>query len=138
MRDWLEAIKSNNGTTIAIVVRKSFNREGINFLSEDSFPLQLGVNSYKKDHVIKGHFHKKKEFIVNNIQEVIFFRSGSALVKLYDLDKKFIKSLRLSAGDLVFFVDGGHGFEMDEDTTFIEVKQGPYFGKNNDKALIEE
>jgi hypothetical protein len=134
----LEEINSHDGSTIAIVVRKSFDKKGINFLSEDSFPLQLGVNSYKKGHKIKSHFHKKREIIINSVQEVIYFKSGSALVNLYGRDKNLITSLRLSAGDLIFLVDGGHGFEMAEDTTFIEVKQGPYFGKNNDKELIEE
>jgi hypothetical protein len=133
----LEEIKSHDGSTIAIVVRSNFDKKGVNFLSKDSFPLQLGVNSYVKGHKIKGHFHKKREFIVNNIQEVIYFKSGSALVNLYDQDKKLMKILSLSAGDLIFFVDGGHGFEMAEDTTFIEIKQGPYFGKEKDKELIE-
>jgi hypothetical protein len=133
----LETIKSSDGSTIAIVVAKNFSKEGINFLSEETFPLQLGVNSYKKGHKIKSHLHPKKQVSVSNIQEVIYLKSGRALVKLYDLDKKFLKTVNLSAGDLIFFVDGGHGFEMSEDTTFIEVKQGPYFGKDKDKELIE-
>ena len=137
MSDRLEKIKSNNGSTIAIVVRKNFKKEGINFLSEDTFPLQLGVNSYKKGYKINGHFHQKREVMVNNIQEVIYFKSGSALVKLFDVNKKLVDSVSLSAGDLIFFVDGGHGFEMTEDSTFIEIKQGPYFGKDKDKDLIE-
>jgi hypothetical protein len=135
--DHLEEIKSSDGSTIAIVVRKNFNKEGINFLSEGNFPLQLGINSYKKGYKIKGHFHQKREVVVNSIQEVIYFKSGRALVELYDLNKKLVTSISLSAGDLIFFVDGGHGFEMAEDTTFIEVKQGPYLGKDTDKELIE-
>ena len=137
MSDRLEKIRSNNGSTIAIVVRKNFKKEGMNFLSEDIFPLQLGVNSYKKGYKIDGHFHQKREVMVDNVQEVIYFKSGKALVKLFDLNKKLVESISLSAGDLIFFVDGGHGFEMSEDTTFIEIKQGPYFGKDKDKDLIE-
>ena len=137
MSDRLEKIRSNNGSTIAIVVRKNFKKEGMNFLSEDIFPLQLGVNSYKKGYKIDGHFHQKREVMVDNFQEVIYFKSGKALVKLFDLNKKLVESISLSAGDLIFFVDGGHGFEMSEDTTFIEIKQGPYFGKDKDKDLIE-
>jgi len=133
----LEEIKSSEGSTLAIVVRKGFNKEGVNFLSEENYPLQLGVNSYKKGHKIKGHFHKKRDFVISNIQEVIYFKTGSALVTLFDLNKKLVKSLELFAGDLIFFVDGGHGFEMFEDTTFIEVKQGPYLGNGEDKELIE-
>ena len=133
----LEEIKSSDGSTIAIVVRNSFHKAGINFLSEDTFPFQLGVNSYKKGYTIQSHFHQKRKIVVNSIQEVIYFKSGSALVKLYDLNKKLVKSLSLSTGDLIFLIVGGHGFEMSEDTTFIEVKQGPYLGKDNDKELIE-
>lgn len=133
----MEEIKSSDGSTIAIVVAKNFNKDGINFLSEDSFPLQLGINSYKKGHKIKSHLHPKMKVAVSSFQEVIYLKSGRALVKLYDLDKKFLKSVSLSAGDLIFFVDGGHGFEMSEDTTFIEVKQGPYLGKDKDKELIK-
>jgi hypothetical protein len=133
----LEEIKSSDGSTIAIIVRKRFSKEGINFLSEAVFPLQLGINSYKKGHKIQSHFHQKREVVVNTVQEVIYFKSGSAQVTLYDLNKKLVKSLNLSAGDLIFFVDGGHGFELSEDTIIIEVKQGPYLGKDKDKELIE-
>ncbi len=133
----MDEIKSNDGLTIAIVIRKSFRKEGINFVSNSDYPLQLGINSYKAGHRIENHLHQTREVIINNVQEVLFFKSGEALVHLFDKSKKFVKSLKLSAGDLIFFVDGGHGFEMLKDTVIIEVKQGPYFGKDLDKVLIE-
>ncbi len=133
----MEEIKSSNGDTIAIVIRKDFNREGINFVSDSSFPLQLGINSYKKGHEIKSHFHQKREFVITNVQEVIYLKSGKVLVSLYDLNKTMVQTITLSAGDLIFFVNGGHGLEMLENTTFIEVKQGPYFGQDKDKEPIE-
>jgi hypothetical protein len=133
----LEEIKSSGGSTIAIVVRKDFNKEGINFFSEDVSPIQLGVNTYKKGHKINGHFHPKREVVINTFQEVIYLKRGKVVVELFDFNRKFVKSISLSGGDLIFFVDGGHGFEMSEDTTFIEVKQGPYLGKDKDKELIE-
>ena len=133
----LEEIKSKDGSPIAIIIRKNFDKNGINFFTDNSYPLQLGVNSYKKGHKIRGHIHQKREIVVNNIQEVLYIKSGKVFVTLYDLNNKLIKSADLSAGDLIFFVDGGHGIEMAEDTTFIEVKQGPYFGKDKDKEIIE-
>lgn len=133
----MEEIKSSDGSIIAMVVRKSFNKKGNNFLSDGTFPFQLGVNSYKKGYKIKSHFHQKRAFVVNKIQEVLYFKSGGALVFLYDLNRKLVASVNLFAGDLIFFVDGGHGLEISEDTTIIEVKQGPYLGKDTDKELIE-
>lgn len=133
----MEEIKSDDRELIAIVVRKGFKKEGINFISKEDFPLQLGINSYKKNDKIKPHIHTKREIIVNKVQEVVYIETGKTIVNLYDLNRKKFKSIELSAGDLIFFVDGGHGFEMLEDTKIIEVKQGPYFGREKDKRVIE-
>jgi hypothetical protein len=136
--DFLERIKSADGRIIAIVARGDFVGEGLNFLSENHFPLQLGVNSYKKGAKIRPHFHVERQIIIDRIQEVIYIKSGEALVNLFDFNGVRFKSLNLAAGDLIFFVSGGHGFEISEDTIIIEVKQGPYLGKAEDKVMIDE
>lgn len=128
---------AHDGKVIAIVIRKSFQKSGINFVSEKDFPLQLGVNSYKKGESIKPHSHLNKKLTINKIQEVVHFESGKATVTLYDADGNKFRTLELSEGDTIFFVEGGHGFTMLEDTKIMEVKQGPYFGKDKDKVLIE-
>ena len=133
----MEEIKSDDGRTIAIVVRRDFGKDGVNFVSKEDFPLQLGVSGYKKGATIKAHFHIEKEIKINKIQEVVHIESGRTMVNLYDLNGKKVKSVELSEGDTIFFVDGGHGFEMLEDTKILEVKQGPYFGKDKDKRMIE-
>ncbi len=133
----MEEIRSDDGRIIAIVVRRDFEKEGVNFISKDDFPLQLGVSGYKKGATIKAHFHIEKEIKINKIQEVVHIESGRTRVNLYDLDGKKFKLVELSDDDTILFVDGGHGFEMLEDTRIIEVKQGPYFGKDEDKRMIE-
>jgi len=133
----MEEIKSDDGKIIAIVVRADFEKEGVNFISKPDFPLQLGISSYKKGDKIKAHFHIEKEIRINKIQEVVHIKSGRTMVNLYDLNGKKFKSVELPEGDTIFFVDGGHGFEMLENTKIIEVKQGPYFGKDKDKRMIE-
>jgi len=133
----MEEVKSYDGKIIAIIVKRNFKRDGINFVSKKEFPLQLGISSYKKGEKIKAHFHIKREIKINKIQEVVHIESGRVIVNLYDLNGKKFKSIELSGGDTIFFVDGGHGFEILEDTKIIEVKQGPYFGKDKDKVLIE-
>ena len=44
----MEEIKSDDGTIIAIVVKSEFEKDGVNFVSKQDFPLQLGFSSYKK------------------------------------------------------------------------------------------
>jgi hypothetical protein len=133
----MEEIKSDDGEIIAIVVKRDFEKDGVNFISKQDYPLQLGISSYKKGDTIKAHFHIEKEITINKIQEVVHIKSGRAMVNLYDLNGKKFKSVELSERDTIFFVDGGHGFEMLEDTKILEVKQGPYFGKDKDKRMIE-
>jgi hypothetical protein len=132
-----EEIKSSDGKeTIAIIVRKEFNKEGMNFLSKNEYPLQLGVNSYHKGVKINPHFHVNREIVVSTIQEMVYIKNGKATVHLFGCDRELLKSVELLGGDLVFLVSGGHGFDIQEDTTIIEVKQGPYSGKTLDKVMI--
>jgi hypothetical protein len=133
----MEEIRSDDGTIIAIVARRDFGKDGVNFVSKDDFPLQLGISGYRKGATIKAHFHIEKEIKINKIQEVVHIESGRTRVNLYDLNNKKFKSVELSDDDTILFVDGGHGFEILEDTKIIEVKQGPYFGKDGDKRMIE-
>ncbi|MBB5502546.1 hypothetical protein [Paraburkholderia sp. MM5384-R2] len=46
------------------------------------------------------------------------------MVKLYTADRKFLTSRVLCAGDVNLLASGGHGFEVIDDVSFIEVKQG--------------
>jgi hypothetical protein len=133
----MEEIKSDEGKIIAIVVRREFEKDGVNFISKPDYPLQLGISSYKQGATIKAHFHIEKKVMINKLQEVVHIKSGRTTVNLYDLNGEKFKSVELSDGDTIFFVDGGHGFEMLEDTKIIEVKQGPYSGKDKDKRMIE-
>jgi hypothetical protein len=130
-------VQSADGKTIAIIVRAGFEKDGANFLSQEEYPLQLGISRYKKGSEIRPHRHLHKKMVVDKIQEVVHFESGKAIVHLYDLNGTKLKSIELLMGDTIFFVDGGHGFTMLEDTKLIEVKQGPYLGKDKDKVMIE-
>ncbi len=138
MSDLLEEIRSSDKNTIAIVVKKDFEKEGINFISKNCFPLQLGINTYSKDSEIQPHYHVDREIQISNVQEMLYIKKGAVLLNLYDAKKKPFKCVELSTGDLVLFVSGGHGLRMIEDTTLIEVKQGPYLGKDYDKVIINE
>jgi hypothetical protein len=132
-----EEIKSDDGKIIAIIVKTDFGKNGAHFVSKEHFPLQLGISCYKKGDKITSHLHIDKKLEINKIQEVVHFEKGRAIVNLYDLNGVNFKSIELSMGDTIFFVDGGHGFSILEDTKLIEVKQGPYFGKDKDKMIIK-
>jgi hypothetical protein len=58
-------------------------------------------------------------------------------VNLYATDKAPIGSRILEKGDLILLCGGGHSFEILEECSMIEIKQGPYTAEG-DKTRFEE
>ncbi len=127
----------HNGKLMAIILRANYTSNKTTFFSPPDFSQQLGCIVYKKDGVIKAHFHKETHRNITVTQEVLFIRKGKLVVNFYTTSKEYITSRELSTGDIIFLCSGGHGFKMLEDTEMIEVKQGPYSGKDTDKEVFE-
>jgi len=66
----------------------------------------------------------------------LFIKAGKVRLDFYDDEKNYLKSIILEEGDVILLANGGHGFEMLEETEIIEVKQGPYAGEM-DKVRFE-
>ena len=52
-------------------------------------------------------------------------------MSLYNSAREFLTSRVLGAGDLILLCGGGHSLRMLEETSMIEIKQGPYAGDND-------
>ncbi len=61
---------------------------------------------------------------------------GKVIAEIYDERGKNITHTTLNSGDTILLVRGGHGFKVLEKTKIIEIKQGPYKGKEEDKEII--
>ena len=123
----------------AIIVKKNsqFKKSGVNFVTKDTDPLQLGFLKHKKKHIIKSHLHIKKVRKVNFLSECLIIKKGKIKVSFYDEKKKNIRKDKiLKKDDIIMLFKGGHGFKVIEDVEIIEVKQGPYT-KSKDKILIK-
>jgi hypothetical protein len=126
----------NNDKLYAIIIRSSFSKKGIEFFTPENFSQQLGYMSRPKGYTIDPHIHQHVERKVVLTQEVLFIKSGKVRVDFYDDDKAFFDSRILEKGDVILLAAGGHGFEILEAAEIIEVKQGPYCGKE-DKVRFE-
>ena len=137
MKSMIETITAND-EIIAIIVRNGFKPNGVNFITPENFPLQLGVSSYKKGAILKAHTHLQNKRIILDTQEMVYVRYGKLELSLYNTEGALIKTLILETGDSVFFSTGGHGWKTLEDSTIIEVKQGPYLGVEQDKKHLDD
>ena len=121
---------------LALIVRSSFKKNGIEFFTPGSYSQQLGYMNRPAGYVIPPHVHNPVARQVEFTKEVLFIRSGRVRVDFYSEDQVYLESTILEAGDVILLARGGHGFRMLEPTEIIEVKQGPYAG-DADKTRFE-
>jgi len=116
---------------IALIIRANFDELGIHFFTPPNFSQQLAFMKHDTGKKIEPHVHNMVSRQVLYTQEVLFIRKGKVKVNLYSSDKKHIDSKILESGDVILLCGGGHSFEMLEETSMIEIKQGPYAGEND-------
>jgi len=126
-----------NGEVFALILRADYEPEGVNFITSRDDPLQLGVLRHRRGTRIKAHIHKDIPRTIDRVQEVLHIGYGKVEAELYESTGKKIASAILNSGDTILLLSGGHGFNILEDSKIIEVKQGPYYGVEEDKEDLE-
>lgn len=131
----VEYIKDNE-CIIAIIIRNSFCKEGIEFVTPNNFSQQMAYMKHHKGHLIKPHFHNEVSRAIQYTQEVLVIKKGKLQTDFYNKLCQYICSVEIGAGDIMMLCSGGHGFEVLEDLEMVEIKQGPYIGEQ-DKTRFE-
>jgi len=112
--------------TLAIILRSAHSGEGIQFFTPPEYSQQLGYMKRPVGYRIQPHVHLQVERKSTLTQEVLFVKRGRVRVNFFDKVDTKIAERELATGDVILLSEGGHGFEMLEETELIEVKQGPY------------
>jgi hypothetical protein len=131
----------NGEDILAIMIRNGSVKEPLAFPSPASFPLQLGIHNRKKEESVIPHFHLPLNLIDEKIkelsvQEFIYLESGKIQVEVYDHQGKLFKQVVLLPKDMIM-LNSGHSISFLEDSRIIEIKQGPYRGKEKEKVYFE-
>lgn len=121
----------------AIVIPNNYNFESnsIEFLTNPDSSQQIGVMHRTSGERIKPHKHNSIKRVISRTQEVLVIKSGKCKISIFDNEDLLIAEVLLSAGDIIFLAMGGHGIEVIEDVSIIEIKQGPYLGTDDKKYL---
>lgn len=121
----------NGDTIVAIIIRDTFEKEGIEFVTPGDFSQQLAYMKHPKGHEIAPHFHNEIKRDIHYTQEVLVMKEGKLRADFYDNECRYLESTVLMKGDIILLSSGGHGFEVLEDLVMVEIKQGPYLGEND-------
>lgn len=119
---------SSNGAPLAFVIRAEFAPSETTFVTPDDLGQQVGFIVYSKHATIRRHAHRPRERRLTGTTEALTVRGGRCEVDLFDQADQPVATRELRSGDVIVLVAGGHAFRMLEDTTLLEVKQGPYLG----------
>ena len=137
MSDGIESIVYE-GKEVASVYRHNLPVSGLKFLTPDSYPFQIGIHERPKGTLIKAHLHNcPKPISVSEIQEFLYVVSGSITVTVLTERKKVIDVKTLFPGDSILLCSLAHRVEFSENARIIELKQGPYPGKEYAKRYLE-
>lgn len=119
----------NNRKILAIIIKATYNKDGITFVTPDDFSQQLAYMHHPAGHVILPHIHNEVKREILYTKEVLVIKKGKLRCDFYTDEKQYIKSEYVESGDVILLASGGHGFECIEETEMIEIKQGPYAGE---------
>jgi len=133
-RPGLERVE-HDGRTLAIVLRAGPGGPGVRFATSPDAPLQLGEIERPAGHVIQAHAHNLGKRVILETHEVLHVRSGVLQVDLYGAGTAPVATRRLTEGDTILLMEGGHGFTFLTACRLLEVKQGPYLG-TEDKTYL--
>ena len=143
MNNSVEKIE-HNGKLMAIVIRKqSFDSLSIEnpmqFVTPDDFPFQTGIQLRTRGNVVDTHFHLPFEKLENYpVQEFFHILSGKVQVELYDdrEDDSKVGQFIVYSGDYCI-LNTGHKIVFLEETKMLEIKQGPYRGRDQEKRFVK-
>lgn len=113
---------------LALLIKANTKTDNTAFFTQPEANLQVGHVVYSKKTSIKRHIHKTIHRKLDRTEEVLIVKKGRCNIDIYDENKKLITTRKLSEGDIIILVSGGHGFKILEDTVLLEIKQGPYTG----------
>lgn len=127
-----------NGVVLARHITQEDIKPGLNFFSQDKEFIQVGVwGHYEKDKELKAHIHNTVERMANRTYETLYVIKGALEAVIYDMDEVPVETLEVKQGEILVLLESGHGYIIKEDdTTVLEVKNGPYLGAEADRRRI--
>lgn len=131
----VEVIK-HQGTVIAIIVRKDYRKEGIEFITPENYSLQLGHMTRPVGYEVIPHTHNPVRRETVGTQEALFIKDGAIRIDFYSFEREYLESRELAAGDIILLAGAGHGITVLETATIVEVKNGPFI-EGADKGRFE-
>lgn len=124
--------------TLGILLRGYEAPEKTQFLTANEEPLQCGIGVFKKGAAVEPHQHISHPATIEEFQEFILIQRGKAMAQVLSPEGDVVCKIEMRPGDALLLLRGGHAFDFLEDTQLLEVKQGPYLGREKMKSVFPQ
>lgn len=133
----MKTILDKNGRELAVVLKTTdyMQHEDKRFFSTPGDVLQVGSLFFPQDANVPPHRHIAHE-APETPMEILIVLCGDPLADIYGEDGQLVETVWLAVGDILIQKRGGHGFRFPHKAVFLEIKRGPYHGKDSDKEPI--
>lgn len=137
--EWIDDPPGPDGNigNLVVIVRGGWAPVGTTFHTEPVDQQQVATIRRLPGDKIPAHkhnIHKRETWLT---PEVFVVKTGKMILDLYSSWGSFFRSVEVRGGDVVIIKNGGHGIRFLEDTILVEVKQGPYRGRDADKTDLD-
>ena len=125
-----------DGTTYAEIIWADTRVDGSTFFSPAESSFQFGLLAHEAGYQEQPHFHKARRREIDDLQQMFVMQRGVVDVQLFTDDGELFRELRLRAGDAIVLIHGVHAIKVVEDFQALSVKQGPFYGDEEDQVPV--
>jgi hypothetical protein len=136
MMNLLEKVEYH-GIKYAEIIWADVTVKATMFFSPPESSFQFGLLAHEAGFKEPPHYHKSVTRLIDDLQQMFVVQKGVVAVELYNDEGGLLREVILKAGDAIVLIHGIHAIRVIEDMQCISVKQGPFFGDENDKIFID-
>ncbi len=128
---------AKDGLVLARHIRPGGFKKGLAFYSGNEEFLQVGTWHYDKGQQLRAHVHNRVPREINRTHEVVIVIKGSMAARIFDEELTLVETITVCEGELLIVMNGGHDYTiLEDDTRILEIKNGPFLGRDIDKTLF--
>lgn len=124
------------GVRYAEIIWADTTAEATTFFSPSDSSFQFGLLAHTADYTEEPHHHRTMRRTIDDLQQMFVVQRGVVDVQLFTDDGVLHREVRLGAGDAIVLIHGVHAIHVVEDFQALTVKQGPFYGDEEDKVVV--
>ncbi len=134
----MREIKKNGKILARHITPEDIKPGLISLTKDDEFLQVVAWGHYEKGKYLQDHWHNEFERTAIRTYEAVYVVKGAIEARLFDLELNPAEILTVGQGEMLILLESAHGYTiLEEDTTVLEIKNGPFLGVDKDKTKFQ-